>query len=439
MGAMLFAVVDIETTGGNFHKDRIIEIAVVIHDGHKIVDEYTSLVNPGQPIIPFIVNLTGINNEMVRNAPDFGALAQTIYDITHDKIFVAHNAKFDYGFLKAEFRRANLNFRCKQLCTVEMSRKVFPGMRSYSLGNLCNDLNISINGRHRAYGDAAATACLLEKMLIRDSKAVLQSIQADEFETIQLPPDITREVLDHLPDETGVYYLHDANGKVLFIGKAKNIRTQVPLHFKQDLKDLRSKALAERTSSITYELSGNELMAGIMEAAELRKFSPEFNAIQRKPRYKYGLYLQEDEEGYVIPKVLPLKDQEAVIQKFTHQLRAERMVEQVLKRTQLQHHLRKTHQKNHYNQKVIQAISGLAYPHPNCLIIDQGRSGQELTCIWIHNYEYRGFTFFDPEYTGQEIERILEKIRKSDETPDVKRQIQQYIRKKRKYLQIIPL
>lgn len=436
---MMFAIVDIETTGGNFHKDRIIEIAVVIHDGHKIVDEYTTLVNPGQHIIPFIVNLTGINNEMVRHAPDFSAVAEKIYEITHDKIFVAHNAKFDYGFLKAEFRRANLNFRCKQLCTVEMSRKVFPGMRSYSLGNLCHDLNISINGRHRAYGDAAATASLLEKMLLSDSKVVLQSIQADEFETIQLPPDITREVLEHLPDETGVYYLHDVNGKVLFVGKAKNIRTQVPLHFKQDQKDLRMKELADRTSSITYELSGNELMAGIMEAAELRKLSPEFNPIQRRPRYKYGLYFHEDEDGYLFPRVLPLKEQELALQKFTHQLRAERMVEQVLKRAQLQSHHRKTFQSHVYNQKLMQAISGLVYPHPNCLIIDQGRSGQELTCIWIHNYEYRGFTFFDPEYTGQDTERILERVRKSDETPDLKRQIQQYIRKKRKYLQILPL
>lgn len=436
---MLFAVVDIETTGGNFHKDRIIEIAVVVHDGYKTVQEYSSLINPEQSIIPFIVNLTGISNDMVKKAPTFPELAEEIFEIIKDKIFVAHNARFDYGFLKSEFRRSNIDFRSKQLCTVEMSRKIFPGMRSYSLGNLCSDLNISINGRHRAYGDAAATALLLGKMMIHDEKTLMDSIQEDEFQNLLLPSDISKDVIEYLPEETGVFYFHDADGKILFISKAKNIRQQVASHFKADQKDNRLKILAEKVSSITFELCGNELVAALKEVNELRKWSPAFNPAQRKPRYKYGLYIESDDEGYCIAKILPLQTDAKPLLRFSHQARAEKMLDQVLKRAKLTPQQKNIYPKNHYNQKIRQTLNSLTYAHENFLIVDQGRSGTEHSFIHISDGECRAFGFFDPQFTGNDVEMILSFKEKAEETPELKRQIQQYIKKKKKYLQTILL
>lgn len=161
----MFAVVDIETSGGRAQVDKITEIAIYIHDGRRVVDEFTTLINPEVSIPPFITNLTGINNQMVANAPKFYEVAKKIVLLTEGKLFVAHNAQFDYGFIQAEFKRLGYDYQRNTLCTVKMSRKIIPGLKSYSLGNLCQSVGIPINNRHRAAGDALATIKLLDLLL----------------------------------------------------------------------------------------------------------------------------------------------------------------------------------------------------------------------------------------------------------------------------------
>ncbi|MCU0366765.1 MAG: 3'-5' exonuclease, partial [Bacteroidales bacterium] len=172
----MYAVVDIETTGGSARLERITEIAVYIHDGTRVVEEFSTLVNPERNIPYFITSLTGITNEMVEDAPRFFEVAKKIVEITEGRVFVAHNARFDYSFIRQEFSMLGYNFKRPLLDTVALSRKLLPGHRSYSLGNLCKDLGIEINGRHRASGDALATVKLMELLLEKDRELKSGSI-----------------------------------------------------------------------------------------------------------------------------------------------------------------------------------------------------------------------------------------------------------------------
>jgi DNA polymerase III subunit epsilon len=168
----MYAIVDIETTGGGGNA-RITEIAVFRHDGRKVVDFFHSLINPQCWIPPFITHLTGIDNAMVMNSPTFSEVQNAVRGLTNDAWFVAHNARFDYGFVKREFGALDEYFQRDTLCTVQLSRKIFPGFKSYSLGNLCASLQISIENRHRAEGDAAATVRLFEMLLQNDRNQLI--------------------------------------------------------------------------------------------------------------------------------------------------------------------------------------------------------------------------------------------------------------------------
>lgn len=161
----MFAIIDIETTGINFKYGKVTEIAIFQHNGFEITDSFSSLIYPEMDVPYFITRLTGIDNEMVREAPKFYEIAKKIIEFTAGRIFVAHNVNFDYNFIKEEYQRLGYNFNRKTLCTVKLSRKFLPGLKSYSLGNLCKELNIEINGRHRAMGDALATVRLFEILL----------------------------------------------------------------------------------------------------------------------------------------------------------------------------------------------------------------------------------------------------------------------------------
>ncbi|MBL7883107.1 MAG: 3'-5' exonuclease [Bacteroidia bacterium] len=165
----MFTIIDIETCGGKFTypNGRITEICVLVHDGLSVVEKFTSLVNPECTITPIYTNITGITNEMVRDAPKFHQIAKHIHRLTDNKIFVAHNVSFDYNFVKGEYASMGFNFEREKLCTVQLSRKLLPGHDSYSLGNLCKDLGIQNNARHRAEGDALATAQLFDLLLQR--------------------------------------------------------------------------------------------------------------------------------------------------------------------------------------------------------------------------------------------------------------------------------
>ncbi|MBK8584044.1 MAG: GIY-YIG nuclease family protein [Bacteroidetes bacterium] len=279
---MKFAIVDIETTGGNSIRNKITEIAIYIHDGEKIIDQFVSLVNPECPIAPFISNLTGITNEMVEDAPKFYEIAKDIVTLTDGAVFVAHNAQFDYGFIREEYKSLGYNYSRDYLCTVKLSRKVLPGFASYSLGNLCQNLGISIANRHRASGDALATVKLFEMILGRDpDQEIIKTFTKNDYLHLRFPVGFDHKILDNIPEKPGVYYFHNEDGTTVYVGKSNNIRKRVLSHFsnKQSKKAIE---LRNSIKDISFEETGNELIALLLESEEIKKIQPVFNRMQKE-------------------------------------------------------------------------------------------------------------------------------------------------------------
>ncbi|KEO73867.1 DNA polymerase III subunit epsilon [Anditalea andensis] len=292
---MRYAIVDIETTGGVSQNGGITEVAVIIHDGTQITDTYQTLINPGRAIPGFITGLTGISNEMVEGAPFFHEIAEDLLLLLKDKVFVAHNVNFDFNFLHLEFQNVGLNFTVPKLCTVKLSRKIFPGVRSYSLGSICSYLGIQITDRHRAYGDALATAHLFTLICERDQDHVVhKSLHKNSGETF-LPPHISKEKYDALPKKPGIYYFYDKNNQVIYVGKAINIQSRFKGHFtgknKTDLKT--------DIYDVSYELAGSEFLALLLEALEIKRLWPKYNRSQKVKSVSWGVYQYEDGQGYI--------------------------------------------------------------------------------------------------------------------------------------------
>lgn len=294
----MYAIVDIETTGSNTENGKVIEVAAYITDGCQIIDSYSTLINPEVNIPIWISGLTGIDNSMVANAPVFSEICEELSLFLKDKVFVAHNVNFDYGFLKAEFERECISFNPKKLCTVRLARKIFPGFRSYSLGRLCEHIGIPINDRHRAKGDAEATVQLFHLLVENDkNNEIVKSLKKGGKEQL-LPPNLSKEIYDQLPSTTGIYFFHNEHGKIIYVGKAENIKKRVTGHFASGSESRKKQDLFNSIYDITYEECGNELIALIREVEEIKKSWPKFNSESKKPGYLYGLYLYEDQTGY---------------------------------------------------------------------------------------------------------------------------------------------
>ncbi|MDE3214269.1 MAG: 3'-5' exonuclease, partial [Bacteroidota bacterium] len=206
---MLYAIVDIETTGGYAAANGITEVAVFISDGQRVVDTYQALLNPMQLIPPYVEALTGITNEMVQNERPFGHIAAELFELLQDKVFVAHNVNFDYSFVKFHLGEAGFQLNSKKLCTIRLSRQILPGLPGYGLGKLCKYLGIPIENRHRAGGDAAATAVLFHHLVQKDTRGVLDSMLKVKSKQHFLPPNLDPSMINRLPNQPGVYYFHD--------------------------------------------------------------------------------------------------------------------------------------------------------------------------------------------------------------------------------------
>ncbi|MBQ4819274.1 exonuclease domain-containing protein [Aquimarina sp. MMG016] len=298
MQDQLYAVIDVETTGKGISGNCITEICIVVLRGNQIIDKFTSLVNPEQNIPSFITGLTGIDNDMVRDAPRFEEISDRILEMTKDAIFVAHNVNFDYNVIRGEFKNLGHAFTRKKLCTVRLARKLIPGLLSYSLGRLCNTLNIPLEGRHRAEGDTDATVILFQRILSLDPNyKVISSFLNARSKQATLPPHLNRSYIDQLPEETGIYLFKDQKDKIIYVGKAKNIKQRVTSHF-YDKKN-REYALGQNTYAIDYEVTGNELVALLSEAEKIRKHYPEYNIAQKRPAATYRIMHYTNRKGIV--------------------------------------------------------------------------------------------------------------------------------------------
>ena len=294
----MYAIVDIETTGSYAAANGITEISIHVFDGEKVTEKFETLINPGQPIPNYITAMTGISDKMVAEAPAFEEVAEKIHSILHDKIFIAHNVSFDYSFVKGHLRECGFDLNTKKLCTVRLSRKIFSGFPSYSLGKLCQSLNIIINDRHRAGGDTEATVKIFQLLLQNDKEQHIQkSLQRNSKEWI-LPPNVPKEHFDQLPYTPGVYFFHNEKGKVVYVGKANNIRYRVNSHFSNNSESRQKQNFMRHVHAISFQPCGTELMACILESTEIKNRWPIFNSSQKRWEDVYGIFSFEDQNGY---------------------------------------------------------------------------------------------------------------------------------------------
>jgi len=453
----LYAILDIETTGGKYNEEGITEIAIYKFDGHKIVDQFSSLVNPERSIQPFVVNLTGINNEMLRNAPKFYEVAKRIIEITKDCTLVAHNANFDNRILTTEFDRLGYPFELNTLCTVELSKKLIPDLPSYSLGKLVRSLGIPITDRHRAQGDAKATVTLFKLLLEKDISKEIISSAVKKDPKRQLEPKLL-DIIANAPTNTGVYYMHRANGTIIYIGKSKNIKKRLIQHFTNDNR--KSKKLQLDVVSVSYELTGNDLIAQLKESEEIKQNKPMFNHALKRTIFQYQLASFIDDDGYINLKVEKADLRKKSITTFTNYQQAKSHLFKITEEFQLCQKLTGLHKsesacflynikqcngacvseesQEEYNSRVNKYIQKNSYENQDMLIIDRGRDVDERSVILIENGEYKGYGFYNLNFQINNPEIVRSLITPMTNNRDAQHILYAYLRKY-KVMKIIPL
>ncbi len=449
----MYAIIDIETTGGTPDRSRITEIAIIRHNGSEIIDEFSTLINPECSIPYQITQITGITNEMVENAPKFYEVAKKIIELTDSAVFVAHNVSFDYGFIQAAFKDLGYNYHRKTLCTVRMSRTVFPGHSSYSLGNICQSLGISIQNRHRALGDAKATAILFDKILKSEHQLTNDIKNASIVTPKKLPPLLKEEALSKIPTGvTGVYYFHNSNGDVIYVGKSNDIKKRILQHF-AGTGTHKSMRMLNEIAHISIENTGSELIALLLESDEIKKIKPIYNTVQKKSRAVplYSIYHRYDLQGYLNFYVDRYQEEKEPITTIDSGFEAKKIFEKIVDQYELclskcdlhafkgpcfNYQLKKckgaclgNEEANLYNERATKAMESFSFHSKNFFIINKGRTNNEKSIVCIEQGQYKGFGYFDADYGFPNVEELRNTIKKYSHNRDIQNIIHRFVKK----------
>lgn len=405
-----YAIVDIETTGGNASGSRITEIAILIHNGNEVVERFETLVNPEKDIPPPIFALTGINNDMVKDAPVFDDIAEKVYTMLSGRIFVAHNVNFDYSFVRHQLEQSGFKWTARKLCTVRAARKIRPGLLSYSLGKLCAYLDIPIEHRHRAGGDADATAILFSRLLEWDADGTIEKMLKKTAQDQRLPPNLPPADFEQLPEKPGVYYFYNAAKKVVYVGKAVNLKKRVASHFSGHKITPQRQHFLRDIHSISFEVCATELMALLLECTEIKKLWPVYNTALKRFDPKFGLFEYEARNGYRYLAVGKPGRHQQCIETFGSQYDAITVLRNLADRFGIDHRLCKYGVVNegemHYrpdnsnlpdvdahNTLVEEALDYIDTSRPSFAIVDKGRSKDERSCIWVEKGHFYGMGY----------------------------------------------
>jgi DNA polymerase-3 subunit epsilon len=424
----MYAIVDIETTGGHAAGNGITEIAIVLHDGNKVTRRYETLINPQKNIPIYISALTGISNEMVIKAPLFSEVAAEIFSLLHDKVFVAHNVNFDYSFLRHHLAVCGYELNAKKLCTVRLGRKVFPNLISYSLGKLCKQLDINHHNHHRAGGDADATTILFSKILENDNSGHISQFLNRNSKEQLLPPNLKREEFDKIPNTPGVYYFYNQKGKVLYVGKAKNLKKRVSSHFTGNNSNKQRQDFMRNIYSITYQECGTELMAFILEAIEIKRLWPENNRAMKRFEQAYGLFMYEDQRGYHRLLIDKKRKGSLPIYSFNQVYEGHLLLRQLLEEFELCPKLcfiqtntddcigiegkackgacNGAESRVLYNIRVQQAVAKLKQNLPTFALLDNGRTGEEQSVILMEGGKLHGMGYVTKDHSFEGISEL---------------------------------
>lgn len=449
----MFAIIDIETTGGSSRFEKITEIAVYLHDGEKITGEYVTLVNPERNIPYFITNLTGITNEMVENAPRFYEIAKTIVELTEGRTFVAHNARFDYSFIRQEFKSLGFNYKRNLVDTVALSRKLIPGHRSYSLGNICKDLKVEINGRHRAAGDALATVKLFELLLEKDREINgARSNLIRNTRIAKLNPNLNVSKVDEIPEEPGIYYFYNQDHELIYIGKSRNLQQRVSTHLSNNSTN-RAMEMRDLIADIDWDLTGSELIALLRESFEIKDNKPFYNRAQKRSDFQWGIFSFTDKEGYLNYRYGLINTDENPLSVFSSREKAKSKLESLVETYKLCQKLTGLYETNGpcfqyhvgicfgaccgketpvgYNERALRATEEFIFARRNFFIIDKGRYEEEKCAVKVINGKYAGYGYFNINDIGFGLSAVHECIKPSPDNRDIQVILKQYLKSNR--------
>ncbi|MDR2121833.1 MAG: exonuclease [Flavobacteriaceae bacterium] len=388
---MDYAILDVETTGGKYNEEGIIEIAVYRFDGEKITDTFISLVNPEKEIHFYVQKLTGITKKMVKTAPKFYELAKRLVEITDNAVLVGHNVTFDYRVIRAEFSRLGFDFQRPTLDTITLSKNLIPDVDSYSLGKLCISLGIPLSDRHRAHGDARATVKLFQLLLAKDThKNIIQSF-IKQIKHSSLNKKILL-LLEGLPQETGVFYFHDEKGKIIYIDNSSNISNKIRQLFTG--KSQRLWSLREKTENISFELTGNEIIAAIKVQNEVKLNHPDFKPVSKPSSSTYGIFIEPIKNKLFIAPVRA-KNKKSALLTFSSQEKALAFLSEKEKDFALTK-----------NDSLQQFISELGLKEKNLLLTDTGRKLGEKSFLFFENGVLQGYGFYSLHSQIKSIDRI---------------------------------
>ncbi len=457
----MFAIIDIETCGGkfDFRRGRITEICIVSHDGLAVTDVYTTLINPECHISNYFSGLTGITNEMVADAPKFYEVAKKILELTEGRIFVAHNVSFDYGFIKEEFASLGYQYKRDTLCTVRLARKLIPGRISYSLGHICAAMGIEIFGRHRAEGDAVATAELFNRLLaLKAIHPQFKNQGVDEL-MVRRVDKIKSYILKKLPESCGVYYFRNQEKKIIYIGKSTNMYNRAISHFNSDTK--KHKQLLHELTNVDYVETGSELIALLLEAEEIKHHQPTYNRMRKSEKVSHTLSWFHAENGAISFKIGPYEEAEHPLLAFSTYSSARARLDNWIDQHQLclsycgltssdaicfNHQIKSCNgicagdeSVNDYNKRAIQIIRQHTYANSDFIILDKGRRPEEKSVVLIENFKYAGFGYFDQTAQFTQPESLREIVQYRQWHPDADLLIRHFLREKRaKVIQLRP-
>lgn len=453
----MFAIVDIETTGGSHERDKITEICILIHDGLTVVDKFSTLINPERHIPEYISRITGITDQMVEKAPKFYEVARKIVEMTEGNIFVAHNVNFDYNFIHNEFKSLGYSWKREKLCTVRLSRKLLPRRVSYSLGRLCESLGIEIQARHRAAGDAEATAILFDILLAKKAehptyrRQDISDLNTSKVDKIKL------YILKKLPEETGVYYFLDKDKNIIYIGKSNNMRSRAIAHF--NTKKDKAYQMLNELMDVDFVKTGTELIALLLESEEIKKHKPKYNRARKRDSFTHSIDTFEDENGLLHLAIVPYEEAERPLISYTTYLSARERLNEWIDEYALclnycglnpdggecfQRHIKKCfglcvneEEKETYNIRVRRILDQFGTPEENYLLLDKGRHDEEQSLVLFENGRYSGYGYFDRSDAVSNADELKSMIRRTTYYPDADELVRAYLKKNTKLKKLV--